>query len=158
MSHPRQLIRDEIYSLLAAGQATIDAAAGESVTIYNARILTVDGSSLPAISVTYTEQQGGEDVNQDEQRPGDYNAEDRTLIISIEVMTKRDTDKNAADQNDDICAAVEDIMAKNITLNSKADNIELYRIRFKSDPEGDGAARFIENLYRVNYKTIKAGA
>lgn len=158
MSHARQLIRDEVVNVLEAEQAALDAAAGEAVTVFNAKILTVDDQNLPAVSVVYTEDQGGEDVREIELRPGDYNHQERELILSVEVMTMRDDDKTAADQADDIANAVENIMNKNITLNGKAAAIELYRVRFRSSPEGKGPARLIENLYRTHYITNKAGA
>ena len=155
MAHPRQTIRDEIHSILTAAQATIDAAAGQAVTIYNARILTINDQNLPAVTVRYTEDQGGEDIDQKDQTPGDYNHSERELIISIEVMTMRDDEKASADQNDDICNAIEDVMAQNLDLNGNAANTEFYRVRFRSDPEGNRPARFIENLMRVFYITNK---
>ena len=154
--HPRQGIRDEISSILTA----VDWAGllGYTVNVKNAQILGINDNDLPAISVIYTDNQGGEDVVQEEDTPGDNNLERRQLIISVEVMAMLDDQKATADQADDISEVVEDTMAKNITLNEKADSTEFYRVRFGSNPDGSKPARLVENLFRVHYQTIKAGA
>ena len=152
MSHPRQLIRDQIFAIL-------DNYAGlSSVNVYNSRMISIRDDKLPAVSVRYSETQDGEEVTTEEDRPDDYNYSQRELSISIDVITQNSDDKAASDQNDDICNEVEDAMAKNINYPDKWENAELYRVRFRSDVDGEKAIRSAENLYRLNYKTLKAGA
>ena len=152
MAHARQLIRDEITSVIDGISF-----APLVVKVFNAKILTVDQKDLPAVSVLYTENQGGEEVTESELNPGDNNLEQRELIISVEVMTLKPIAKDSADDADDISQLIEDELHENITLNGKCDSIELFRIRFGSSAEGTGPVRLIENLFRVRYQINKAG-
>lgn len=112
-SHPRQVIRDNVVSLLAAASTS----AGSNV--FSSRTLPV-GTQIPAINV-WTDGDGRyEDGSADSAGFLDLgtNGIDRSTSLTIEAIVAQAND--ADDALDDLCREIELALAADVTLNGSA--------------------------------------
>lgn len=137
MTHPRQLIRDHVVTLLTG------AVAGIGDKVFKTRVYSMQREEAPGICV-YTLRETSEDGALDGML-------DREIALAIDIYARN---RQAPDDElDGYCEAVEALMNGDPTLGRGAASHTLVETVFGYDGEGEKANAAARLRYRVRYQT-----
>lgn len=137
----RKYLRKKIQDLLKAGNIE-----GVGKDVFSMRSISSDIEELPIILI-YPK---NENISRFDESPKRYL---RTLTIIIEVISTDNNDEILSDELDRLSSDVENVIEKDLEIESCVENIELQSVIYDTEGDGQSPVGSATLTYQVDYIT-----